>query len=105
MRLFRAFARQPRPWILAEMIAALIVIGILDSVTGYEVRLLPFYAGPIFVVAWYCDRKSAVATGIIAGIISLTADWATHDPDLMSWTRPWEITRHMATTLVVALVG
>jgi signal transduction histidine kinase len=35
----------------------------------------------------------------------LTADWITHDPDLMSWTRPWEITRHVATTLVVALVG
>ena len=105
MKLVRAFARQPRPWILAEMIVTLVAIGALDSITGYEVRLLPFYAGPIFVVAWFCEKKWAIVVGIIAGSISLSADWITHDPDLMSWTRPWEITRHMATTLVVALVG
>src|SRR5256885_12696991 len=105
MKLLRAFARQRPGWILAEMIVALFVIGVLDAATGFEVRLLPFYAGPIFAVAWFCTRKVAVPVGLLAGAISLTADWIDHDPDLLKWTRPWEITRHLATCLVVALVG
>src|ERR1700730_16722140 len=105
MRPLKAFARQGRGWILAEMIAAVFVIGVLDAASGYEVRLLPFYAGPIFVVAWFCSRRVTILVGLLAGVVSLTADWVDHDPDLAKWTRPWEITRHLSTCMVVALVG
>src|SRR5690348_16423303 len=104
MRLLEAFKRQRSSWILAEMIAATLAIGVLDSITGYEVRLLPFYSGPIFVVAWFCRRNTALVFGLAAGFVSLGADWISRDPDLMEWSRQWEVIRHITTCFVVAWV-
>lgn len=105
MSLIKAFGQQRRAWIVAEMVAALLLIGALEFATGYEIRLFPFYAVPIFVVAWFCDRKSAVLVGLFAGIISLTADWLTGDPDLLGWAKGWEVARHLGSCLAVAFVG
>jgi len=57
MSLSKRFARQPRPWIVAEMAIAVALIGVLDFLTSYEFRLLPFYAGPIFVMAWFLAAR------------------------------------------------
>ena len=105
MRLVEAFKRQKRGWILAEMVALVLVIGYIDYITGYQVRILPFYTVPIFTVAWFCNRNAALAVGVLAGAISLSADWLDGDPDLKGWTRPWEVTRHLATCFVVAAIG
>jgi signal transduction histidine kinase len=101
----KAFARQPRAWIVGEMVVCLAAIGILDFVTGYEIRLLPLYCAPIFVVAWFGGRGIGVWIGLIAGVISLAADYFAHDPDLQGWVEPWEIARHLGSCLTVALVG
>ncbi|HEY4283385.1 MAG TPA: ATP-binding protein [Chthoniobacterales bacterium] len=105
MGLAKAFARQRRAFILAEMIAALLLIGVLDAFSGYQIRLLPFYTVPIFAVAWFCGKRSGIFVGLLAGLVSLTADWLDHDPDLQGWFEGWEILRHLASCLVIALVG
>ena len=105
MRLVEAFKRQKRGWILAEMVTLVVAIGYIDYTTGYEVRLLPLYIVPIFAVAWFCHRNAALAVGLLAGAISLAADWFANDPDLMGWTKPWEVARHLATCFIVAAVG
>ena len=105
MRLVEAFKRQKRGWILAEMVALVLVIGYVDYITGYQVRILPLYTVPIFTVAWFCNRNAALAVGVLAGAVSLSADWLDGDPDLKGWTRPWEVTRHLATCFVVAAIG
>src|SRR5947209_17924178 len=105
MSLTKAFARQPRRWIFLEMSAALVLIGVLDRVSGYQIRLLPFYAGPIFVVAWFCGKKPSLVAGLLAGVISLGADWLDNDPDLQGWTQGWEILRHLGSCLAISLVG
>lgn len=105
MRLVKAFARQKRGWILTQMVGLILVIGFVDYVSGYQVRLLPLYTVPIFAVAWYCRRNAALAIGVLAGAVSLAADWMSGDPDLIGWTRPYEVVRHLATCFVVAAVG
>jgi len=104
-RLSKVFARQSRGAILAEMMGALLLIGAIDFLSGYQVRLFPLYAGPIFVVAWFFDKKFWIPMAITAGTISLAADWSSHDPDLFGWAWAWEISRHLGTSLAVALVG
>jgi len=105
MRFAKAFAQQPPGWILAEMVFCLFVIGFFDCISGYEVRLLPLYCAPIFVVSWFGGRRLGVIIGLLAGLVSLGSDWITHDPDLLGWVRPWEIARHIGSCLTVALVA
>ena len=105
MRFTKAFAQQPPGWILAEMALALLVIGFVDFVSDYKLRLLPFYCALIFVASWFCGKRVGLLAGIVAAIVSLSADWLHKDPDLRGWREPWEIARHLGACLVVALVG
>ncbi len=105
MRLSKAFAQQPVAWIVAEMVLVVFVIGWFDFVTGPQIRLLPFYCAPIFVVAWFCERRLAILIALIAGVISLGADWFDSDPDLQGWIEPWEMARHLGSCVVVAFVS
>jgi signal transduction histidine kinase len=105
MSFTKAFTRQPRAWVVGEMVLCLVLIGGLDFATGYEIRLLPFYCAPIFVVAWFGGKRLGVWIGLVAGVISLAADWFAHDPDLSGVTQPWEIARHLGSCLMVALVA
>jgi signal transduction histidine kinase len=105
MGLFRRFAQQPCAWIFAEMMVCLMVIGILDFITSYKIRLLPFYAGPIFTVAWFCGKRRGIPTALIAGVLWWWCNWFSGDPDLRAWIWIWETGRHFGFFLVVAWVG
>jgi signal transduction histidine kinase len=105
MKLTKAFTQQSRTWILTEVAATLLVIGFLDYVTSYELRLLPLYAGPIFVAAWFFGRGIGIGTALVSAVIWWCANWFNGDPDLHSWVRTWEIARHVSFFIVVGLVG
>ena len=87
------------------MAVAILVIGALDYMTSYKIRLLPFYAGPIFVMGWFCGRRAGGAAALISGAIWWCANWFNGDPDLHSWVMAWEIFRHVGFFVIVALTG
>jgi signal transduction histidine kinase len=105
MKIVDGFSRQPRGWILAEVGAALLVIGVLDFITSYEFRLLPLYAGPIFVAGWFFGKRLGIATAVVSALIWWSANWFNGDPDLHSWVQGWEITRHVSFFFLVAWTG
>ena len=105
MKIVDGFSRQPRSWILAEMMAVLLIIGVLDFITSYEFRLLPFYAGPIFAVAWFVGKKPGLIAAAVASVIWWSANWFNGDPDLHGWVQTWEIARHVGFFFVVAWTG
>jgi len=105
MRPLRAFARQQRGLILAEMMAALLVIGLLDFVTGYDVSFTLFYGVPIFVVAWFCNKPLAILAALIASIAWCLADQLGGHPYTHNWIRVWETSVHVGSFLLIALAG
>ena len=105
MSLPKSFARQPRAWMIAEMVASLIVIAVLDSITSYQIRLLPFYAVPVFVLAWFCGKTWGIAAGVFSALLWWGANRFTGDPELHGWIGVWEVLRHGGFLLIIALVG
>src|SRR3954471_1127044 len=95
MNLAKAFAQQPRSWILAEMALALLVIGVVDFLTPYQFRLLPLYAGPLFLVGRFLGKRQGLAVALASFVVWWTANWLNGDPELHSWIRTWEIGRHL----------
>jgi signal transduction histidine kinase len=102
MRFTKAFAQQTRIRIFLEMLLLSLVIGALDFYSGYEIRLLPFYAGPIFVAAWFAGRRSGLTIAGACGAIWWNANFFAGDPELHGWLRSWETFRHIGFFLVVA---
>jgi signal transduction histidine kinase len=103
MNFLKLFCRQSCAGIFAEMLAVILLIGFVDYVTGYEVSLFIFYGFPIFVVAWVCDKKSAVLTSLIAGIIWWWADLASGHPYMHNWHEAWETIVRLGFFIFVAI--
>src|SRR5205085_10740019 len=105
MSFTKCFARQPRAWIVAEVAACMGMIAMLDLITSYKIRLLPLYAVPIFVLAWFCGTKWGVAGAVFSGVIWRAVNWCNGDPDLRSAIAAWEAPRHLGVCLLVAVVA
>src|SRR5438046_9409816 len=75
---------------VTEIVACLLVIAVLDSITSYQIRLLPFYAVPVFVLAWFCGKTWGIAAGLFSALLWWCANRFTGDPDLHSWIGVWE---------------
>jgi signal transduction histidine kinase len=101
----KRFARQPRALIVAEALALLGATAVLDLMTSYRIRLLPFYSVPIFVLTWFCGRKWGIAAAVLSAVIWWSVNWSTGDPDLHSAIAAWEVPRHVGFFLIVAVVG
>jgi signal transduction histidine kinase len=87
------------------MIIVMILIGLTDFATGYQLSFFIFYGAPIFVVAWFCDRKSSILVALIAGIIWWWADWQSGHPYLHNWIEGWETLVRLGFFLFVAFGG
>ena len=102
MTVVKRFSRQPGHWILIEMMALLFAIAVLDFLTSYNIRLLPFYAGPIFVVGWFCGRRLGLEVALLSGILWWSVNWFNGDPELRNWLAVWETGRHFGFFFVTA---
>ena len=105
MSFTKKFAQQPKAWIVGEMVALLLIIAALDAVTSYQVRLLPFYAVPIFVLAWFCGARFGILVALFSGAVWACANWLAGDPELHGLIGTWEMSRHLGSFLIVALVS
>jgi signal transduction histidine kinase len=105
MSFLKTFARQPRAWIVGEMVAALLVIAVFNFVTGYKIRLMSLYAGPIFVLAWFCGKRCGIAAAFSASLIWWCVNWSNGEPILHSSIGAWETSWHLGFYLVAAFVG
>lgn len=103
MNLLKLFSRQSTAWIFAEMITLVFVIAFIDFITGYEVSFFIFYGVPIFFVAWFCDKKLALLTALIAGICWWWADLAAGHPYLHNWHEGYETIVRLGFFIFVAI--
>jgi signal transduction histidine kinase len=105
MSFSKTFSRQPSEWIFTEAIILMLVVGFFDFATGYEVSVSIFYAAPIFLVAWFCDKKMAFLSAMIAGIVWWWADVQSGHPYLHNWQEGWETFVRLGYFIIVAVGG
>lgn len=63
---------QRTTWIKA--LAAIIIIGIFDWLTGYELNLFVFYFLPVSLIAWQCGTGPAAIIAVLCSGVWLLAD-------------------------------
>ena len=53
---------------------SIILLGIIDFLTGYELTFSLFYLAPIFLVAWFKGKRFALLASAISAIAWFLAD-------------------------------
>jgi hypothetical protein len=79
-----------KPAAFTAGLVSVLVIGLFDYLTGYEISVFVFYAAPILAVAWFVDQKSAILLALIAGVIWWWADQLALHPYRWGWLQAWE---------------
>jgi len=54
-----------------------VLLGIIDFASGYEISFSIFYLGPISLVAWLAGQRHGYAVAVISAVVWLVADFAT----------------------------
>lgn len=90
MNLIRNFQRQRPLAIFCETLALVLVIGLLDLATGYEVSLSILYGIPIYLVAWCIDKQSGILMSLVCGLVWWWASVEGGQPYLSNWMETWE---------------
>jgi len=78
MNFLAVLERQNKPsylYVLAG-IALIVLIGLLDYLTGYELAFSVFYIFPIALVTWVTDRRLGLLTSVAGAVVWLGADMA-----------------------------
>src|SRR5438105_2045561 len=101
MTLANALHAQPKALLFAEALVLVALIGVLDSINGWDVSLFLFYAAPILLVVWFGDRRLAVLCAVVCGIAWFLANKDTH-PYATSYAYVWVTFNRMAYFLFVA---
>ncbi len=104
MKLSEALQAQPKALVFLEALVLVGLIGALDSVGGWDVSMFLFYALPILLVAWFCNRRLAILCAVICGVVWFLAKIDTH-PYGTPYAYIWATLNRLAYFLFVAIGG
>jgi signal transduction histidine kinase len=103
---FEQYCRsQSRHSLLTLTLLIVFLVGFLDYVTGYEISLFLFYAGPIFFAVWFLDRRDTVLIVLMSAIVWWWADWKSGHPYFAGSMQIWEAGTRLIFFSFIALAG
>lgn len=71
------FEDLPHTNVFLLAVAGILIVGVADYLTGYEVSMSVFYLGPIALAAWYAGQWPGIASAVVACICWHFADLAS----------------------------
>ena len=78
------FGKKTRAFVIAISVALMVVIGLIDYLTGYAIFFSAFYLLPVALAAWFVGRTFGIVISMSSVAISLVGDYAAgaHYSDL-----------------------
>jgi len=71
----KKFFALPKPWLFTLGILLVLLLGLIDTLTGQEISFSAFYMLPIYLVTWYVGRWQGIITAIFSALTWLGADY------------------------------
>jgi len=104
MKLSETLQGQSKVVLIVEALVLVTIIGVLDSISGWDISLFLFYAIPILLVAWFGDRRLAVFCAVACGSAWLWANRNTH-PYATTYGYLWAGVNRITYFVLVAFGG
>ena len=90
-------------WTVAAF-AAIVVVGVVDYLTGPEITFSPFYLVPVAIAAWLRGTSVAALASAFAAIAWLMAEYASSRVDSDTLVYAWNFFARLLFLLLVALL-
>jgi len=97
------FEKQSRLSVSVIGLILVVFIGVIDYLTGYEVRLAIFYLIPIAFVTWFAGKESGELISIVSTITIFLTDMMAGKAFSYSLIWLWDILAMLGFFLIVAL--
>ncbi len=69
-----------RAQVFALAVSGVLLLGLIDYLTGYELAISLLYLGPVDVAAWYVGRRAGLGVAVLSAIVWLAADLGAGHP-------------------------
>ena len=96
---------QSPEWIFTSAFVLVVVVGIIDYLTGYEIDFYPFYSLPILLAACFGHRSAAVAIVLLSTLAWWWADTASGHIYTYKWLPEWELLARMMFFCLALIAG
>jgi diguanylate cyclase (GGDEF)-like protein len=74
MKILDFLHKQQNKYIVLAAIIIVLVLWIIDYITPPDLSFVVFYLFPVFLVAWFAERKAGIFIALLSGIAWYTAD-------------------------------
>lgn len=91
------------PIVRMVSLGALLSIGWLDYITGYEFGFFIFYFIPVAIAAWYCGPKDGICIAIASAVCWYLSDRFTHHLYAHAYFVYWEMFMRLISFLTTAM--
>jgi diguanylate cyclase (GGDEF)-like protein len=89
MNLTRFFKKRSNLFLGGVGVLFVILLGIIDYLTGYELSFSLFYLAPISLISWFKGRRSGLLTSAVSAIAWFLADYLSgsrySNPSIYIW--------------------
>jgi hypothetical protein len=72
--------RWNQTWITLSGILLVVILGLTDFVTGYEISFSIFYLAPVAFVSWFAGKRAGLTIALLSAVVWLAADVASGHP-------------------------
>ena len=91
-----------RKSILIAIVVSVLVIGLTDYCTGYELSFFVFYFIPIAIAAWWVSPTSSYLIAILSSIVWFLCNHYLYLPYSSTISPYWNVTIHLLSFLIIA---
>ncbi|HZH29972.1 MAG TPA: GGDEF domain-containing protein [Pyrinomonadaceae bacterium] len=103
--MFLAFlTARSKSFILSCSFTLIVVLGVLDYFTGFELSFAVFYLFPVALVAWFASKRTAVVTSIASAVAWQAANQLAGEHFSNTLIPLWNAATRLGFFLIVALL-
>lgn len=83
------------------LILSVLVVGLIDYLTGYEFELVIFYFIPVAITAWTERWRNVLFVAIISGVVWFASDYFAGSVHSYEFYRYWDGAMKIATFIII----
>lgn len=91
-----------RTTMAALVLAGIILLGVVDEVTGYRFGFFVFYFIPISIAAWRFGLRGGCAASVTSAVVWFVADWLSGNPRSAGFYGLWNALIRLVSFLAIS---